>query len=167
MPRRWRALGLTNEHVLEAVAKMGYKIPTPIQRKTIPLALAGRDVVAMARTGSGKTACFLLPLLESLKQRAKTPGARALILAPTRELAQQIGKFFKALGNGTGLKACLLQGGDRLESQFEKLRHVPTLLLTRYVPLGDGWVGAAFISVIHRVLTEVLVSFILYPFFVC
>ena len=78
--------------VLKGIQKRGYKIPTPIQRKSIPLILQGRDVVAMARTGSGKTACFLLPMFEKLIN--KTPksrlGVRALILSPTRELALQV-----------------------------------------------------------------------------
>ena len=90
----------------------------------------------MARTGSGKTACFLLPLIESLSRQQALAGARALVIAPTRELAQQIGNFFKTFGNGTGLMACLLQGGDRLESQFEQLRHVdapPIFILPVYI----------------------------------
>ncbi|KAL7986767.1 hypothetical protein Chor_013050 [Crotalus horridus] len=75
--------------VFKGIMKKGYKIPTPIQRKTIPLILDGKDVVAMARTGSGKTACFLIPMLEKLKARCAKTGARALILSPTRELALQ------------------------------------------------------------------------------
>lgn len=78
--------------IIKGIKKKGYKVPTPIQRKTIPLILQGRDVVAMARTGSGKTACFLLPMFEKLQHRfPKTRfGARALILTPTRELALQV-----------------------------------------------------------------------------
>ncbi|KAG8146202.1 putative ATP-dependent RNA helicase DDX54-like protein [Naja naja] len=66
--------------VFKGIMKKGYKIPTPIQRKTIPLILDGKDVVAMARTGSGKTACFLIPMLEKLKARCAKTGARALVL---------------------------------------------------------------------------------------
>lgn len=88
----FRSFGLSFP-VLKGLQKRGYKIPTPIQRKSIPLILQGRDVVAMARTGSGKTACFLLPMFEKLMN--KTPksrlGVRALILSPTRELALQVG----------------------------------------------------------------------------
>lgn len=78
--------------ILKGLLKRGYKIPTPIQRKSIPLILQGRDVVAMARTGSGKTACFLLPMFEKLLKRApkRQLGVRALILSPTRELALQV-----------------------------------------------------------------------------
>jgi superfamily II DNA/RNA helicase len=94
-------MGLSNE-VFKAVIRKGYKVPTPIQRKTIPLILEGRDVVAMARTGSGKTACFLLPLFERLKCRSAKAGARALVLSPTRELALQTLRFAKELGKFTG-----------------------------------------------------------------
>ncbi|GAA28065.2 ATP-dependent RNA helicase DDX54/DBP10, partial [Clonorchis sinensis] len=80
--------------VFKGITKRGYKLPTPIQRKAIPLILSGRDVVAMARTGSGKTAAFLIPLFEKLQQHMTT-GPRALILSPTRELAIQTLNFTK------------------------------------------------------------------------
>ena len=79
--------------------------PAPLAPlQTIPMILDGKDVVAMARTGSGKTACFLLPMFERLKTHSAQTGARALILAPTRELALQTMKFTKevCLGGGTG-----------------------------------------------------------------
>ncbi|XP_078050326.1 ATP-dependent RNA helicase DDX54 [Augochlora pura] len=115
--------------VLKGILKRGYKIPTPIQRKTIPLALEGRDVVAMARTGSGKTACFLLPLLEKLKARQAKAGARALILSPTRELALQTLKFIKEIGKFTGLKASIILGGDSMENQFSAIHGNPDILV--------------------------------------
>ena len=74
----------------KAVMMKGYNVPTPIQRKVIPLALEGRDVVACSRTGSGKTAAFLLPIINKLNCHSKTVGARALIVCPTRELALQV-----------------------------------------------------------------------------
>ena len=80
-------MGLSQE-VWRGVIKKGYKVPTPIQRKTVPLIMDGKDVVAMARTGSGKTASFLIPMFEKLKA-SKSTGARALVLSPTRELALQ------------------------------------------------------------------------------
>ncbi|GBN01653.1 ATP-dependent RNA helicase DDX54 [Araneus ventricosus] len=76
-----------SKNVLRAVLKKGYKVPTPIQRKAIPVIMEGKNVVAMARTGSGKTAAFLIPMLERLKTRIPKSGARALIFSPTRELA--------------------------------------------------------------------------------
>lgn len=78
--------------VFNGIHRKGYNAPTPIQRKAIPVILSGRDVVAMARTGSGKTAAFLIPLLERLRQHQDT-GARALLLSPTRELAMQTLNF--------------------------------------------------------------------------
>ena len=92
----FRALGL-NEQLLRGVAQQGYKKPTPIQRKTIPMLLQGRDVVAMARTGSGKTAAFLLAAMQTLLTQPPREGhedgqPRVLIVAPTRELAVQIQK---------------------------------------------------------------------------
>ncbi|XP_076619008.1 ATP-dependent RNA helicase DDX54 [Colletes latitarsis] len=115
--------------VLKGILKRGYKLPTPIQRKTIPLALEGRDVVAMARTGSGKTACFLIPLFEKLKARQAKAGARALILSPTRELALQTLKFIKELGKFTGLKASVILGGDSMENQFSVIHGSPDILV--------------------------------------
>lgn len=97
----FESLGLCSE-VYRAVKRKGYRVPTPIQRKTMPLILAGADVVAMARTGSGKTAAFLVPMLQRLRRRVPQAGIRALILSPTRDLAIQTLKFTKELGRYTG-----------------------------------------------------------------
>lgn len=121
-------LGLSFE-VLKGIKKKGYKVPTPIQRKTIPLVMSGRDVVAMARTGSGKTACFLVPLFERLKVRTAKVGARALILSPTRELAVQTLKFIRELGKFTGLKAIVILGGDSMDNQFSALHGNPDIVV--------------------------------------
>ncbi|XP_037296451.1 LOW QUALITY PROTEIN: ATP-dependent RNA helicase DDX54-like [Manduca sexta] len=108
--------------VLKGVTKRGYKQPTPIQRKTIPLALSGKDVVAMARTGSGKTASFVLPILEKLLSPNSKPqpgkNLRALILSPTRELALQTLRFVRELGKFTGLSSAAILGGESIEQQF-------------------------------------------------
>lgn len=76
---------------------MGFKVPTPVQRKALPIALLGGDVVCMARTGSGKTAAFVIPLLEKLKCEHDSQGARGLILSPTRDLALQTLKVVNAM----------------------------------------------------------------------
>ncbi|XP_063242989.1 ATP-dependent RNA helicase DDX54 [Bacillus rossius redtenbacheri] len=115
--------------VMKGIKKRGYKVPTPIQRKTIPLVMEGRDVVAMARTGSGKTACFLLPLLERLQSPRTRPGARALVVSPTRELALQTFKFFKELGGFTGLHAALVLGGDSMDDQFSAMHASPDVII--------------------------------------
>jgi ATP-dependent RNA helicase DDX54/DBP10 len=124
----FESLGL-REEVLRAVRERGYRLPTPIQRRAVPLALGGADVVAMARTGSGKTAAFLLPVLNRLRAHGDRVGARAVVLSPTRELALQTFRFAKELGRFTGLRHALLVGGDSMEAQFEALATNPDVLI--------------------------------------
>ncbi|CAG2185070.1 DBP10 [Mytilus edulis] len=124
----FQSMGLSHS-VYKGISRKGYKIPTPIQRKTIPLLIEGKDVVAMARTGSGKTAAFLLPMFEKLKIHSAKTGARALILSPTRELALQTLKFTKELGKFTGLKAAVILGGDRMDDQFAALHENPDIII--------------------------------------
>lgn len=124
----FHGMGISDD-ILKGITKRGYKIPTPIQRKTIPLILEGRDVVAMAKTGSGKTACFLIPLFEKLKRREATKGARAIILSPTRELAVQTFKFIKEIGKFVDLKVVLVLGGDPMSSQFSAMHTSPDIIV--------------------------------------
>ena len=124
----FQSLGL-RDTTLQGVLKKGYRVPTPIQRKSLPLALAGHDLVVMARTGSGKTAAFLIPLLDKLEKHAGEFGARALVVSPTRELAIQTESFCRALGRFTDLKTCLLVGGDSMERQFETLASNPDVII--------------------------------------
>ncbi|XP_074061906.1 ATP-dependent RNA helicase DDX54 isoform X1 [Macrotis lagotis] len=124
----FQSMGLSYP-VFKGIMKKGYKVPTPIQRKTIPVILDGKDVVAMARTGSGKTACFLIPMFEKLKTHSAQTGARALILSPTRELALQTMKFTKELGKFTSLKTALILGGDKMEDQFAALHENPDIII--------------------------------------
>ncbi|CAG0885350.1 unnamed protein product, partial [Cyprideis torosa] len=124
----FQSMGLSNA-VFRGIMKKGYKVPTPIQRKTIPVLLEGRDVVAMARTGSGKSAAFLIPLLEALRARDSANGPRALLLSPSRELAIQTLKFFKELGRYTDLRASLITGGDSLDGQFSSLHDNPDVVI--------------------------------------
>jgi ATP-dependent RNA helicase DDX54/DBP10 len=93
------------------------------------LILEGKDVVAMAKTGSGKTACFLIPLLERLRERNIKTGARALILSPTRELAIQTYKFIKDLGYFLNLKTILVMGGDSMDTQFASIHTFPDVVV--------------------------------------
>ncbi|KAG5834710.1 hypothetical protein ANANG_G00264480 [Anguilla anguilla] len=124
----FQSMGLSYP-VFKGVMKKGYKVPTPIQRKTVPLIMDGKDVVAMARTGSGKTAAFLIPMFERLKAPQAQTGARALILTPTRELALQTMKFTKELGKFTGLKTALILGGDSMDDQFAALHENPDIII--------------------------------------
>ncbi|KAG5419282.1 DBP10 [Candida metapsilosis] len=117
-----------SKFLLSNIAKKGYKLPTPIQRKSIPLIIDNRDVVGMARTGSGKTAAFVLPLIEKLKSRSPT-GVRAVILSPSRELALQTYKQVKEFSRGTDLQSIVLIGGDSLEEDFGKMVSKPDIIV--------------------------------------
>jgi ATP-dependent RNA helicase RhlE len=100
---------------------MGFDIPTPVQREVVPLALAGGDLIATAETGSGKTAAFLLPLIERLR-RGPNRRTRALILSPTREIAAQTAEQSVALTRGTALRTVAVYGGVSMEPQRQALR---------------------------------------------
>ena len=114
--------------IKQALLELGYKIPTPIQEKAIPSALAGKDVVGNAQTGTGKTAAFCIPMLTTL---LNAPEKNALVLVPTRELAIQIEKFWISL-----IKFCpeitstILIGGVPMESQVKKLAKSPRLIIS-------------------------------------
>jgi len=114
------ALGLVPE-LLRAVAEEGYERPTPIQQETIPLALEGRDLIGSAQTGTGKTAAFMLPILQRLAPDPRHT-LRALILVPTRELAEQVLQSALAYGRHTRLSAAAVYGGVGLEPQTQALR---------------------------------------------
>lgn len=133
----FQAMGL-NANLLKAITRKGFSVPTPIQRKTIPLVLDDKDVVGMARTGSGKTAAFVIPMIEKLRAHSQKVGARGLILSPSRELALQTLKVVKELGRGTDLKAILLIGGDSMEEQFSMIASNPDIIIAtpgRYLHL--------------------------------
>jgi ATP-dependent RNA helicase RhlE len=115
------ALGLMPE-LVRAVADEGYEQPTPIQLEAIPLALAGRDLIGSAQTGTGKTAAFVLPILQRLQDGARGV-LRALILVPTRELAEQVVTSIRAYGRHTHLKGAAVYGGVGMEPQTRALKH--------------------------------------------
>ena len=113
-------LGLKPE-LLRAVADKGYDTPTPIQTQAIPAVLAGRDVLAQAQTGTGKTAVFVLPILQHLGAASgRTP--RALVLTPTRELAAQVAESARAYGKHVGLRTLVVFGGVNINPQISALR---------------------------------------------
>jgi ATP-dependent RNA helicase RhlE len=126
-------LGLA-EPLLRALHAANYVTPTPIQARTIPLLLQGRDVLGIAQTGTGKTAAFALPVLQHLaasKERAQPRSPRALVLAPTRELAVQIARSFDTYGRGLGLRLGMVIGGLGFGRQIETLnRGVDILVAT-------------------------------------
>ncbi|MEX0941562.1 MAG: DEAD/DEAH box helicase [Pseudomonadales bacterium] len=119
------SLGLSAE-LLHAVADTGYSVPTPIQAQAIPLILEGRDIMAGAQTGTGKTAGFTLPILQHLTRSAHEGGkrnARALILVPTRELAAQVQESVETYGRHLPLKSAAIFGGVNINPQISKIRH--------------------------------------------
>ena len=126
-------LGLS-EPLLRALHGAKYTTPTPIQARTIPALLQGRDVLGIAQTGTGKTAAFALPVLQLLAasgERAQPKSPRALVLAPTRELAVQIARSFDTYGRGLGLRLCTVVGGLGYGRQIETLaRGVDILIAT-------------------------------------
>ena len=118
------ALGL-GPKIAKAVREAGYTEPTPIQAKAIPIILRGRDVVGIAQTGTGKTAAFVLPILEQLSTRGSTSGRRStrcLILAPTRELAQQISDNVRKYSRHLHLRSATIYGGVGEQPQIAALR---------------------------------------------
>src|SRR5205085_12518452 len=105
----FQALGL-RPALLQAVRQAGYTEPTPVQAQAIPAILAGRDIIATAQTGTGKTAAFLLPILHQLLGMPRGTS-RALVITPTRELAQQIDAVCRDFAGHTPLRTALLVGG--------------------------------------------------------
>ncbi|MCR9184350.1 MAG: DEAD/DEAH box helicase [Halieaceae bacterium] len=139
------SLGLSAS-LLRAVADQGYASPSPIQAKAIPLILAGRDVMAAAQTGTGKTAAFTLPLLQRLAggPRAQANRCRALVLTPTRELAAQVQESVRDYGKYDGYRSAVVFGGVNITPQIAQLkRGVDVLVATpgRLLDLhGQGFV---------------------------
>jgi ATP-dependent RNA helicase RhlE len=160
--------------LLKAVEALGYTEPTPIQKRAIPVVLAGRDLMAAAQTGTGKTAAFALPLLERLLQnpvRQRSP--RALVLVPTRELAAQVSDACRALARNLPIRGALIYGGvsarpqldalaggvdlviatpgrllDHLESRAIDLSKIEMLVLDE----GDRMLDMGFIRAIRRII---------------
>jgi ATP-dependent RNA helicase RhlE len=147
LPEAFAALNL-KEQLLRALATEGYTTPTPIQQQAIPHVLAGKDVLGVAQTGTGKTAAFALPILQRLRDMGQPAAGkrpiRALILSPTRELASQINDSFRAYGRYTGLTSAVIFGGvsqnpqvDTLRKSLDVLIATPGRLLDLY---GQGFV---------------------------
>src|SRR4029079_18907975 len=124
-------LGLSDD-LLRAVTDSGYDVPTPIQRGAIPAVLMGKDLIGIAQTGTGKTAGFVLPMIDILdpaRRRARMP--RTLILEPTRELAAQVAENFEKYGKNHKLSMALIIGGVSFDDQNKKLdRGVDVLIAT-------------------------------------
>jgi ATP-dependent RNA helicase RhlE len=113
-------LGLTTAQ-LRACESLGYTDPTPIQTKAIPIILTGQDLIGCAETGTGKTAAFLLPIIQKISERSR-PGVRVLVLAPTRELALQIQQNYTELNQGKSNRSVIVMGGTNIKTQISELR---------------------------------------------
>lgn len=157
---------------MEAIQEAGYDVPTDIQLKAIPAILGGQDVIGIAQTGTGKTAAFVLPLLKHLGY-AQGEHARAVVLAPTRELAMQIGEHITTLSKYTDLRTVVLYGGVGPKSQIAAMQPgvdilvaTPGRLLDLYleghvmtrsikymvIDEADKMMDMGFIGKIHRIL---------------
>ncbi|MGH9579535.1 MAG: DEAD/DEAH box helicase, partial [Terriglobales bacterium] len=104
------------------MSEQGYTIPTPIQAQAIPVVLAGKDLLAAAQTGTGKTAGFVLPILQVLHQRGSAKTIRCLILVPTRELAAQVQESVRVYGKYKPLRSITVFGGVNINPQIQDLR---------------------------------------------
>jgi ATP-dependent RNA helicase RhlE len=120
-------LGLADPQ-LKVCKSLGFENPTPIQTKAIPIILSGEDVIGCAETGTGKTAAFLLPIIQNLTLQTR-PGIRVLVLAPTRELALQIQRNYAELNHVKTNRSVLVIGGANINSQLAELRRRPTIVI--------------------------------------
>lgn len=120
-------LGLATAQ-LRACESLGYKDPTPIQTQAIPIILGGNDLIGCAETGTGKTAAFLLPIIQKLNERAR-PGARVLVLAPTRELALQIQQNYTELNRAKTNRSVIVMGGSNIRTQIAELRRGASVVI--------------------------------------
>jgi ATP-dependent RNA helicase RhlE len=115
-----------NPHIKTNLTNLGYITPTPIQDQAIPLGLEGKDVIGLANTGTGKTAAFGVPIIHRL---ASQHSSKALIIAPTRELAQQIEAEFRQIAQGSGIRGAVLIGGVSMSPQTRDLRANPRIVI--------------------------------------
>lgn len=133
-----------DQRIAAAIAAAGYETPTPIQEKTIPATLAGKDVLGLAQTGTGKTAAFALPIFQRLLGGERCV-VRALVVSPTRELAEQTHQAFEMLGRDTGFRSMSMYGGVTVKSQVKTLKaRMPEIIVAcpgRLLDLmGQGFV---------------------------
>ena len=151
--------------LLQTLTELGYETPTPIQASAIPVVLAGRDLMAGAQTGTGKTAAFVLPILQQLltmpREADEGRPIRALVLVPTRELAVQVHESVLRYGQGTGLTSALVYGGVSIAAQVEALKNGVDLLIAtpgrlldhlRQGALSLSWLGHLVFDEADRML---------------
>jgi ATP-dependent RNA helicase RhlE len=134
----FKELGLQT-FLTDRCEQQGYTEPTPIQEQAIPVVLAGGDLIACAETGTGKTAAFLLPILQQLSENKRRPGTRVLVLSPTRELASQTEAFCRKFAP-KGVSCTVIIGGSGYKTQMDALRRGPNIIIAtpgRFIDLMD------------------------------
>ncbi len=139
---------------LRACESLGYNTPTPIQREAIPVILSGQDLIGCADTGTGKTAAFLLPIIQKISQRPR-PGIRVLVLAPTRELALQIQRNYGDFNRMATNRSVIAIGGANIRSQLAELRQGAAILIAtpgRLLDLMDR--GAVNLSTVEFLVLD-------------
>ncbi|MFH1346810.1 MAG: DEAD/DEAH box helicase [Spirochaetota bacterium] len=110
--------------ILEILDKFNFKIPTPIQEKSIPLSIEGKDMIGVAQTGTGKTLAFAIPMIQ-----AALRGKKGLVVLPTRELASQVNEVFYKFGMSLGVKTAVLIGGEPIRRQIQAIRNNPQIII--------------------------------------
>src|SRR3546814_137503 len=148
-------LGLSDE-LLRAVEDSGYTAPTPVQRQAIPSVLMNKDLIAIAQTGTGKTASFVLPMIDILSHgRARARMPRSLILEPTRELAAQVAENFEKYGKNSKLSMALLIGGVGFGDQDKALeKGVDVLIATPGRLMDQFGRGKILLSVVDILVID-------------
>lgn len=122
----FKELGIS-ETIIKALSEMGFEEPTPIQKQTIPTAMAGRDLIGQAQTGTGKTAAFGIPLIEKVTK--DNEKIQAVVLTPTRELAIQVAEELNRIGNHAGVNTLPIYGGQEIERQIKGLKKRPPIIV--------------------------------------
>lgn len=149
----FHGLGLS-DGLLRDLAAAGFSSPTPIQEQAIPPALAGRDIIGCAQTGTGKTAAFVIPMVERLKTLEKG-GPQGVILAPTRELALQTMTTIEKLGRSRSISATVIVGGADMQAQVRGLKQRPEILVATPGRLLDHmWNGTILLSSIKILVLD-------------
>ena len=118
-----------SEVIIRALNEMGFEEPTPIQAESIPVAMAGHDMIGQAQTGTGKTAAYGIPVLEKILAAPPSKEIQTVILSPTRELAMQVAEEMNHLAQFTPIQALPIYGGQDMERQLRRLRKCPQIIV--------------------------------------
>ena len=128
MLEKFQSLNISDV-IIQALNEMGFEEPTPIQAGAIPVAMAGKDMIGQAQTGTGKTAAYGIPVLEKILAAEPTKDIQAVILSPTRELAMQVAEELNHLAQFTPIQTIPIYGGQDMERQLRRLRKCPQIVV--------------------------------------